>query len=163
MKLYKQTHLLCRLFQVYSPTWLFWLVGLNLALKQSLSFISAFLLSKVIFFGVNEASTDTSAMLCDLKDQCLKKIILRKLPRKTSQHLVGMWPQNSINLAWQTDREVAQLCPTLCDPVDYSPPGSSIHGILQARVLEWVAISFSRDLPDPGIEPRSPTLQADAL
>ena len=37
-------------------------------------------------------------------------------------------------------------------------PGSSIHGIFWARVLEWVAISFSRKLPDPGIEPRSPTL-----
>ena len=51
----------------------------------------------------------------------------------------------------------------LCDPVDYSPPGSSNHGILQARILEWVAISFSRGSSDPGIEPRSPTLQADAL
>ena len=39
--------------------------------------------------------------------------------------------------------EVAQLCPTLWDPVDCSPPDSSIHGILQARILEWVAISFS--------------------
>ena len=36
-------------------------------------------------------------------------------------------------------------------------------GTLQARILEWIAISFSRDLPDPGIEPRSPTLQADSL
>ena len=40
--------------------------------------------------------------------------------------------------------EVAQLCPTLCNPMDCSLPGSSLHGILQARVLEWVAISFSR-------------------
>ena len=40
--------------------------------------------------------------------------------------------------------EVAQSCPTFCDPMDCSPPGSSIHGILQAGVLEWVAISFSR-------------------
>ena len=39
---------------------------------------------------------------------------------------------------------VAQLCLTLCDPVDRSPPGSSVHGILQARILEWVAIPFSR-------------------
>ena len=39
--------------------------------------------------------------------------------------------------------EVAQSCLTLCDPVDCSPPGSSIHGIHQARILEWVAISFS--------------------
>ena len=38
---------------------------------------------------------------------------------------------------------VTQSCPTLCDPMDCSPPGSSVHGILQARKLEWVAISFS--------------------
>ena len=39
---------------------------------------------------------------------------------------------------------VAQFCPILCDPMDCSPPGSSVHGISQARILEWVAISFSR-------------------
>ena len=39
---------------------------------------------------------------------------------------------------------VVQLCPTLCDPMDYSPPGSSGPGILQVRIREWVAISFSR-------------------
>ena len=43
-----------------------------------------------------------------------------------------------------SESEVAQLCPTLCNPMDCSPPGSSIHGILQARVLEWGAIAFSR-------------------
>ena len=42
----------------------------------------------------------------------------------------------------KSESEVAQSCSTLCDPVDCSPLGSSIHGILQARVLEWVAISF---------------------
>ena len=47
-----------------------------------------------------------------------------------------------------------QLCPTLCDPMDGSPPGSSVHGILQARILEWIALpSPPGDLPDPGIEP----------
>ena len=59
--------------------------------------------------------------------------------------------------------EVAQSYPTLCDPVDCSPPGSSVHGILQARILEWVAIPSPGDLPDPGIKPTSPALQADAL
>ena len=49
------------------------------------------------------------------------------------------------------------------DPMDYILPVSSVHGILQARTLEWVAISFSRDLPDPGIEPGYPALQADSL
>ena len=44
---------------------------------------------------------------------------------------------------------VSQLCPTLCDPIDCSPPGSSVLGILQARILEWVAISFSRGSSQP--------------
>ena len=44
---------------------------------------------------------------------------------------------------------VAQSCPTLCEPMDRSRPGSSIHGILQARVLEWVAIPFSRGSSQP--------------
>ena len=39
---------------------------------------------------------------------------------------------------------VPQVCPTLCNPVDCSPPGSSVHGIFQARILEWVAIAFSK-------------------
>ena len=43
----------------------------------------------------------------------------------------------------------AQLCPTLCDPMDCSPPGSSVHGIVQARILEWVAISYSRGSSQP--------------
>ena len=42
------------------------------------------------------------------------------------------------------------------NPMECRPPGSSVHGISEARTLEWVAISFSRDLPDPGIEPVSP-------
>ena len=42
-------------------------------------------------------------------------------------------------------KKVAQSCPTLCDPMDYSLPGSSVHGIFQARVLEWGAIAFSDD------------------
>ena len=57
---------------------------------------------------------------------------------------------------------VAQLCPILCNSWDYSLPGSSVLGILQARILEWVAIPFSRDLPNPGIKP-SPHTAADSL
>ena len=55
------------------------------------------------------------------------------------------------------------MCDSL-NPMDCSPPGSSVHGILQARTLEWVAISFSRgSFPHPGIEPRSIVLLADSL
>ena len=58
---------------------------------------------------------------------------------------------------------VAQSCLTLCDPMDCSPSGSSAHEIFQARILEWVAISSPGDLPNPGIEPGSPALQANSL
>ena len=51
-----------------------------------------------------------------------------------------------------------QSCVTLCEPMDYT-----VHGNLQARILEWVAIPFSRESSQPGIEPRFPTLQVDSL
>ena len=46
-----------------------------------------------------------------------------------------------------------QSCPTLCNPMECSSPDSSVHGILQARILEWAACPSPRDLPDPGIKP----------
>ena len=58
---------------------------------------------------------------------------------------------------------VAQSCVTLCNPMDYSPPGSSVHGLLQVRILERVAVPSPGDLPNPETEPRSPALQADSL
>ena len=54
-----------------------------------------------------------------------------------------------------------QSCLTLCDPMDCSPPGSSVHGIFQGRILEWVPMPSSRDPPNPGIEP--PSLMSPAL
>ena len=57
---------------------------------------------------------------------------------------------------------VTWLFLTFCGPMYFSPPGSFVHGILQARILEGGAIPFSRDLPDPGIEPTSP-LQLGSL
>ena len=59
--------------------------------------------------------------------------------------------------------KVAQLCLTLCDPKDHSSPSSSVHGILQARILEWVAILFSRESSQSRDQTQSPTLQADSL
>ena len=49
----------------------------------------------------------------------------------------------------------AQSCPTVCDPMDYRWPVSSVHGIFQARILEWVAFPTQGGLPNPGIEPTS--------
>ena len=59
--------------------------------------------------------------------------------------------------------KVTHSCPTLCDPMDCSLPGFSVHGIFQVRVLEWVAISSPGDLPDTGIKLGSPALQTDTL
>ena len=60
-------------------------------------------------------------------------------------------------LIWKVKVLVTQSCPPLWDPVDCSPPGSSVHGILQARILEWVAIPFSRGSSlTPKIKARSP-------
>ena len=53
---------------------------------------------------------------------------------------------------------VAQLCLTLCNPTDCTPPGSSVHGIFQAKIRGWLVVPFARRSPDPGIKPRSSAL-----
>ena len=58
---------------------------------------------------------------------------------------------------------VAPLCLTFGNPMNWGPPGSSVRGTLQARILEWIATPSPENLPDPGIEPRAPALQADSL
>ena len=63
---------------------------------------------------------------------------------------------------WKCKVLVIQSCLTLCDPVHCSLPGSSVYGILQGRILEWIAFSFSRGSSQP-IESKSPSLQADSL
>ena len=67
------------------------------------------------------------------------------LPRESSKISPKSWWAYKLHPA----SEVAQLCPTLCYPVEYSPPGSSVHGIFQARILKWVAISFSMGSSQP--------------
>ena len=59
------------------------------------------------------------------------------------------WAEIEHNTFFKVKVLVPQLCPTLCDPMDCSPPGSSVHGILQARALEWVAMPFSRESSQP--------------
>ena len=56
-----------------------------------------------------------------------------------------------------------QSCLTLCNPIDGSPPGSTVPGILQARILEWIPFPSPGDLPNSGIEPGSPALQSESL
>ena len=71
-------------------------------------------------------------------------------------YISGSWSSVLGSLSC-TRAQSLQSCPTLCNPMDCSLPGFSVHGIFQARKLEWVAISPG-DLPDPGIKPTSPVL-----
>ena len=72
---------------------------------------------------------------------------------------IVQWEEPIFSQFKVSEVKVAQLCPILCNPKDYT-----VHGSLQARILEWIALPFLQgNLPNPGIEPRSPTLQADSL
>ena len=71
----------------------------------------------------------------------------------SSQEILNFFALKSVIIN-QEKGSVTQLCPTLCNPMDGSPPGSSVHGILQARILEWVAIPFSRGSSQPRDQPR---------
>ena len=72
---------------------------------------------------------------------CIGRLILT---HRTTREVPLKHVLNRFNCAGCVLCLVAQPCPTLCDPIDCSPPGSSVHGILQARILEWVATPISR-------------------
>ena len=86
------------------------------------------------------------------------------------------WPRDKTHISWlaggfftteppekPSQMKLAQSCLTLCDPMDCSPPGCSVHGISQARILEWLPFASPEDLPNPVIKPRSPALQTYSL
>ena len=90
-----------------------------------------------------------------------KNLIKWFLFTMTSQHLCVNWKTKKHNMRVV---QVVLSCPTLCDPMDCSPPGSSVHGILQARTLERVAVPRPGDPPSPRDRTKwSPTWQADSL
>ena len=85
-------------------------------------------------------------------------VALHGLPNMLYASFQSLWVNSSMplslmifcgNIVHHRLGEVAQSCATLCDPVDCSPSSSSIHGILQARILEWVAIPFSKGPSQP--------------
>ena len=84
---------------------------------------------------VVETGLKTSALMPDQFSWSLCSIFICLIPEKAS---LSNWQLLCVL--------TTQLCPTLCDPMDCSPSSSSVHGIFQARILEWIAISFSRQL-----------------
>ena len=88
-------------------------------------------------------------------------ILAWRMPGMGSYRVGHNWSDLAVAAALcgtQVKTQVKSVSVQLCDSMGCSPPGSSVHGILQARILEWVAIPFSRDLLNPGIEPMSPAL-----
>ena len=65
--------------------------------------------------------------------------------------------------SWCMSAQLLQSCLTLCDPMDCSSPGSSVHGSLQARILEWVAMPSSKELSNPRIKPGFPGSSASQV
>ena len=122
-------------------------------------------------------SSQSSSLFLFWRPNCCMRLkaknIIPSFRSKTqSTHLGSLipLPQNwGRGRTWDIiDRErggggsVAQSCPTLWDPVDCSPPGSSVHGISQQEYWSGLPFPSPGDLPDPGIEPRSPALRADS-
>ena len=85
--------------------------------------------------GTNSRLTEVEDRISEVEDRMVE---INEAERKKELKEMRTTSETS------SESEVAQSCPTLCDPMDSSLSGSSLHGILQARVLEWVAISFSR-------------------
>ena len=90
-----------------------------------------------IQWPLKEGNQKTKLKLIKIRPEWIIKKRSRRLDKIPPE------PHPQLLVPWKRS-EVSQLCPTLCDPMDCSLPGSSIQGILQARILEWVAISFSR-------------------
>ena len=91
--------------------------------------------------------------------------IFLKVRRKIYHHSIGKQNISQLEIEHVVCVLIAQSRLTLCDPMDCCPPGSFVQGILEARILEWIAFrgSSSGDLPNPRIEPWSPILQVDSL
>ena len=103
------------------------------------------------YLGNTTWGVKISVPMESIQNTCSKVIFVL-----TRGHWKGPW-FNGMGRLHCVHAQSFQSCLTLCNSVDCSLPGSSIHGILQGRILEWAAISFSRDLPDPGIEPSTLT------
>ena len=82
----------------------------------------------------------------------LEDIMLSETNQSLKRNTIWLYICDVLRVSNSQSQKV-KSCPTLCEPMDYSLPGSSVHGTFQARILKWVAMPPARDLPDPGIEP----------
>ena len=118
----------------------------TLEIKTDEHFIKFLIYFLLLVFCILNCSQEKTGVASHTCPESQARPFLPPLPRRL---LVQHWRRPAgadLALLWLTATATAkslQSCPTLCDPIASSPPGSSVHGILQARVLEWGAIAFS--------------------
>ena len=126
---------------------------------------------------IEDWPTSWGEVLCDEQLKAIHSLLAQALGSRMSIKPLAKIFMNSIPLSWNEWKISyvsikvnissfllrVQSCLTLRDPMDCSLPGSSVCGIFQARILEWLPFPLPGDLPDPGIEPGSPALQEDSL
>ena len=126
-------------------------------------------LNSVVNFRLLEPTSNSVGVGCGPRTWTSNKFLQLLLLLSRFSHVDSVWPRRQqpsrLPRPWdspgkntgvgchfllqcmKSESEVSQSCPTLRNPMDCSPPGSSIHGIFQARVLEWGAIAFSEQIP----------------
>ena len=148
----------CSLLNHKTPRWALSSPESRICSGTQLHLFSSILLTNIILHWCKNAKGHERGMidsLVYLHTPLMKSCRWYRVERKLSYFkwltpsllLIEIHPNGKVKV-W-SESEVTQSCPTLCDPVDCSPPGSSVRGILQARILAWVAISFSRGSSRP--------------
>ena len=120
--------------------------------------------TSVLFPYLEDEASNTYHIACIELNELIWKVLEMVLSDAGTRPAQACVPKTVVLFShWMTELVFSHQCPALCDPVDCSLPGSSVRGVSQARILEWVAVPSPGDLPNPGTQPMSSQWQAGSL